>query len=74
MAYGAAMDVALEDLLSTVEVVELTGRSRRTIARWVASGRLEPVKQLPGSKGSHLFLRADVEVAAAAPDDEAEAS
>lgn len=54
------MDHDLDDLVTLTEVATLTGRHRQTVVRWVADGRLTPVKTLAGPKGAHLFSKAAV--------------
>lgn len=46
--------------MTTAEVAVAAGRSVKTITRWVASGRLVPVKVLPGYRGGFLFDPRDV--------------
>lgn len=53
------------DYLTANEAAERAGRSRRTITRWISSGRLKPVAKLPGDTGALLFYGADVDAAAA---------
>lgn len=45
--------------LTTAQVADRKGVRRRTVNRWVESGKLVPVQVLPGRTGAHLF---DVEV------------
>lgn len=47
--------------MTTAEVAAELGRSVKTITRWVAAGRLTPVKVLPGYRGGFLFDRSDVD-------------
>jgi len=53
--------MASDDLLTTSEVCETLEVGTSTISRWVADGRLEPARKLPGLRGAFLFRRADVE-------------
>lgn len=52
------------EYLTSEQVAERTNKSRRTIRRWVASGRLKPAVQV-GDKptGAHLFRPEDVDMA-----------
>lgn len=52
---------AADDLLTTSQVVELTGWSVTTINRWAQSGDLPHERKLPGRSGSYLFKRSVVE-------------
>lgn len=54
------------DYLTANEAADRAGRSRRTITRWIESGRLKPAERLPGQTGALLFLPEDVDAAAAA--------
>lgn len=47
-------------LLTTREVVALTGRHKATIARDVAAGRLPVKHRNPGKTGAMLFSEEDV--------------
>lgn len=49
------------ELVSTQEAAELAGRDVATINRWAASGKLTPVHQGKGIRGSRVYNRADVE-------------
>lgn len=49
------------DLLTTAQVADIVGASRRMVLRWVEAGKLNPVTQLPGPTGALLFTRSDVE-------------
>ena len=50
-----------DDLISVAEVAERTKVDRRTVHRWVESGRLVPALKIPGKTGAYLFRRSDVE-------------
>lgn len=65
------MSSALAGLLTTAQVVERTGKHRRTIERWIASGRLIAAERLPGPTGDRLFRVEDVDRAAAGDVEEA---
>ena len=52
------------DYLTANESAERAGVSRRTITRWIESGRLAPVAKLPGDTGALLFDPDDVDAAA----------
>lgn len=52
------------DYLTANEAADRAGRSRRTITRWIDSGRLVPAAQLPGPTGAMLFRPEDVDAAA----------
>lgn len=49
------------DLLTSVEAVAILQCDRSSISRWVASGRLTPVRKLPGQTGAFLFDKSDIE-------------
>ena len=50
------------DLIGSAEACELLGDiDRSTLSRWVALGKIKPVKRLPGATGAMLFKRRDVE-------------
>jgi len=56
-----------DDLIGSVEVARMLGKSPRTIHRLVEVGALTPVLTAPGgAHGAYLFRRADVERLAAA--------
>ena len=60
-----SLDVVAVELLTTAELCELVDVHRVTVSRWVASGRLTPVRKLPGRQGAYIFDRAAVDVAIA---------
>lgn len=47
--------------MTSAEAAEALGVSIKTITRWAASGKLEPVKRLPGKRGALIFASSDVE-------------
>lgn len=47
--------------VTTSEAAAALGKSVKTITRWAASGKLTPVKRLPGRRGAMLFAAADIE-------------
>lgn len=49
------------NLITTVEAVAILGCDRSSISRWVSSGRLTPVRKLPGQTGAFLFDKSDIE-------------
>ena len=49
------------EMISTAEVAARANVSRRTVARWVAAGKLVPVFKIPGKTGALLFDPADVD-------------
>lgn len=49
------------DTLTTAQVVDEYGSSRRTIGRRIADGELTPLMKLPGTTGAYLFERAEIE-------------
>jgi hypothetical protein len=49
------------DPLTTAQVVDEYGSSRRTLMRRVADGELTPLMKLPGHTGAYLFERDEVE-------------
>lgn len=51
--------------LTLPEVLTLTGRSRRTIERWIRAGLIEPIS-LPGDPPLRVFLERQVLTAEAA--------
>lgn len=51
-------------LIGTVEVAELLGIDRSVVVRRVQSGRLKVVGKMPGTRGSYVFDRADIETQA----------
>ena len=53
------------DWIGSAEVARKLKISQVTVARWVASGQIEPVHKLPGKNGAYLFRRADVDALAA---------
>ena len=50
-------------LISTTEIVERYGVTRKTLQRWLIAGKIVPVKTLTGRTGAHLFDEADIEAA-----------
>lgn len=48
-------------VVTSAEVADALGISVKTVTRWVASGKLTPVKRLPGKRGALLFAAAQVE-------------
>lgn len=46
---------------TSAEAAEAIGVSVKTITRWAESGKLVPVKRLPGPRGALLFAASDVE-------------
>jgi predicted site-specific integrase-resolvase len=59
--------------IGSAEVARLLKINQVTVARWVASGDLQPVHKLPGKNGAYLFKRADIEDLAAKRSEEASA-
>jgi len=57
MGYGSDMPT---DYMSTAEVMADRKVNRKTVYRWVATGRLVPAMKLPGGTGAYLFRREDV--------------
>lgn len=53
------------DIIGTAEVCEILGIDRSTLSRWLSSGKITPLHQLPTIKGAYLFIRGDVEQMAA---------
>jgi excisionase family DNA binding protein len=49
-----------EPLIGSDEASELLGIHRATLLRWVASGRVTAVHQLPGANGAYLFSRPQI--------------
>jgi hypothetical protein len=55
------------DLIGSVEVARILGKSPRTVHRMVKSGELVPVLTAPGgAAGVFLFRRSDIDALAAA--------
>ena len=52
------------ELLTLKQAADRTGKSHRTIQRWVESGRLTHALKLPGDTGAYLFRPEDVDRAA----------
>jgi excisionase family DNA binding protein len=50
-------------LLTATQAAERAGITRRTLTRWIASGRIAPTVQLPGRTGAMLFHPDDVDAA-----------
>lgn len=44
-----------QPLIYTLEAAEILGVDRATVVRWVAKGKLQIVRQLPGPNGVYLF-------------------
>jgi hypothetical protein len=57
-------DVAHDQLLSTRQAAERTGKSVWTIARLVREGHLEPVLRVDGERGAMWFKAEDIEALA----------
>jgi len=49
------------ELLTTSEVAHRFNVSSSAVAKWVAAGKLTPVRKLPGVRGPMLFESADVD-------------
>lgn len=47
--------------MTTAEAAEALGVSIKTVTRWAASGKLTPLKKLPGPRGAFIFNSGDVE-------------
>lgn len=52
------------EYLTANQAAERAGVSRRTITRWIESGRLTAATKLPGETGALLFTADDVDTAA----------
>ncbi len=50
-----------ENVIGVSDSAEIIGCSVSTVKRYVDSGRLAPVHQLPGRTGAYLFAREDIE-------------
>ena len=50
----------LDTLITSREACDLLGVGRTQLGRFINSGRLTPVKQLPGKSGAYLFNRDQV--------------
>lgn len=51
----------MQSLLTTVQVAEQLGVTRKTIERLVHRGKLEPIAQAPGRNGARFFTPETVE-------------
>ena len=51
----------LSDYLTTDQVIKLSGKVRQTVCRAAQKGQLQPAAKLPGSLGTYLFERHEVE-------------
>ena len=51
--------------MTTAEVADALQVHRKTVLRYVAARRLTPIRKLPGTTGTFLFRRQDVEALAA---------
>jgi DNA-binding transcriptional MerR regulator len=51
----------MSEPITSRQAAEVAGTTVTTINRWVASGRLTPVIEVPGYRGARLFDPADVE-------------
>ena len=49
------------DPITTAQVADEYGLSRRTIGRRITEGDLTPLMKLPGHTGAYLFERAEIE-------------
>ncbi|HEY5482789.1 MAG TPA: helix-turn-helix domain-containing protein [Propionibacteriaceae bacterium] len=49
------------DPITTAQVADEYGLSRRSIGRRIADGELTPLMKLPGSTGAYLFQRSEIE-------------
>ena len=56
----------MQDPITAKQAAALAGVDRRTITRWVETGKLVPTMKLGDATGAYLFARSDVEVFAAA--------
>jgi DNA-binding transcriptional MerR regulator len=50
-----------DDLMTSRQVAEATGKTISTVNRWVDEGKLQPAMTLPGYNGARLFARSAVE-------------
>lgn len=50
-----------DDLLTAAQAADRASVNRRTITRWVESGRLTAATKLPGATGAWLFRAGDVD-------------
>lgn len=57
--------MSIREYLTSAQAAGFLGVHRRTLTRWVASGRIVPLDQLPGIRGAYLFDPAEVERVAA---------
>lgn len=53
--------MSLPKVLTTPDVVQMLGKSSRTVHRLVHDGKLPALKQMSGPNGAFLFDPADVE-------------
>lgn len=65
-----------ESILTSKAAADRLGKTSRTIARWVAAGKLKPTLQIDGSRGAFLFTIEEVDrvLAEEAENDQAESA
>lgn len=49
------------DLLTSAQVADMFGVTRKTVGIWARTGALRPAWKAPGKLGGYTFARADVE-------------
>jgi DNA-binding XRE family transcriptional regulator len=54
----------LPALITANQAAAQVGVNRRTITKYVETGRLTPAMKLPGTKGAWLFRQADIDLLA----------
>lgn len=59
MCNGVAMPND-DDLIDSGEAIEILGVYRSTLTRWVAAGRVTPVKRVGGPDGPMVFRAGDI--------------
>lgn len=50
-----------DDLVTTAEAAEISGKSVSTVNRWADCGRLPVAAKAPGVRGARFFHKSDVE-------------
>lgn len=59
LTHSGSVDAGQE--ITIAEAVAIAGRDRSTIIRWIGTGKLTPVRKLPGRTGTYLLNRSEVE-------------
>jgi len=59
LGIGSSVRV-MEEMVTTTQIVDEYGVSRRTIKRRIEDGSLTPTMKIPGKSGAYLYDRAEV--------------